>query len=728
MRIPQALLVLVLITTLVGAQPRVIDFEDRGVGLVSAEYASRGVIFDRAYIDQHANAHSGTRVLRSIAPNEEVFSAAPLRMRFTGRMARVALFAGNLTGITGRGTLRAFDASNVLVGQDGPRPLPTNAFTASFQVRANSPRIVRAEFHVEGSPLVTVDDVTVEGTSDPLPTVPPQVAISTPTDGATLDEGAFSIAGTAAGPGLLEPVVLSVTGGRPPDSTAPPSQNELSLSGTGASRSFALTYNALVGPYTLTATARNSANLAGSATVRLSVVPAAIRTRFASSGGAGVFGALRFGAHDGDCVVAVYDNGLIAAPGNTTFVVTGAVFAKWMATRAPGGFLSRVGCPTTEERDALGGARAQDFRRGRIYARGNETAYVPAVFRDAIETLGGEATTGIALTDPSDSPGAMETWLFQRFARVDLPGVEPSTLEIRGSPAVLYVERVGDGLDGVGRTPDGNSPTVYRTFPCAGNLGPCTVTKPEYETTITSCNGRYPVTSPTEWQNISGFYTPVTGWVRGSKLACTDNPLTHDYQMTNNSDRCSATDVFPSDWNVSVRPLAGFGARTTSEQTYMEIEFEAFYARHFFAGWGWPVAGDLVATNGYWIMDCGHSPTRAEIHPPYLLSHSRMRKRPDGRLETLTAIWVNGFYSGGEMNLDIWPPPRPSPDAFLTLTKPVDADAAFDVNLQLTTSYAGARLRFTAPSREVRIEESGQMKWMTGRGYEGEWTVGWALR
>lgn len=70
--------------------------------------------------------------------------------------------------------------------------------------------------------------------------------------------------------------------------------------------------------------------------------------------------------------------------------------------------------------------------------------------------------------------------------------------------------------------------------------------------------------------------------------------------------------MFPSDWNVSVRPLAGFGARTTSERASMEIEFEAFYARHFFAGWGWPVAGDLVATNGYSIMDCGHSPTRAK--------------------------------------------------------------------------------------------------------------------
>lgn len=43
------------------------------------------------------------------------------------------------------------------------------------------------------------------------------------------------------------------------------------------------------------------------------------------------------------------------------------------------------------------------------------------------------------------------------------------------------------------------------------------------------------ITDP--WQNISGFYTPVTGWVRGSKLACTNNPLTHDYQMTNNSNR-----------------------------------------------------------------------------------------------------------------------------------------------------------------------------------------------
>ena len=105
-----------------------------------------------------------------------------------------------------------------------------------------------------------------------------------------------------------------------------------------------------------------------------------------------------------------------------------------------------------------------------------------------------------------------------------------------------------------------------------------------------------------------------------------------------------------------------------------------------------------------------------------------MRKRPDGRLETLAEIWVNGHYPGAEMIVDLWPPPRPSPDAFLTLTKPVDAGAAMGLSLALTTSYSGARIRFTAPFREVEIEESGKMHWMTGRGYEGEWTVGWTLK
>ena len=600
-----------------GAQPQVIDFEDGPVGRVSAEYGARGVIFQRAWIDTNPNAHSGTRILRSIPAGAEVFTPAPLGMSFTGPMARIALFAGNLPGVTGNGTLMAFDANNALVGQDGPKAVPNDAFTAFFEVRATAPLITRAEFHIEGSPLVTIDDLTVEGTTGPLPTTPPAVTIANPAEGAVLEEGTIAFQGTVTGASLLDPITLRVRLGRPSDSTAPTSQNAVALSGSGTSRTFSLNYIALVGPYTVTAVAKNFANLEGTATVSFSVMPSAIRARFESSGGAGVFGALRYGGRDGDCVFAVYDNGLIAAPSNASFIVTGRIFTKWMATREQGGFASILGCPTAEEREALAGARAQDFRRGRIYATSSATAYVPAVFRDAVETLGGEATTGVAITDPTSSIGAMKTWLFQRFARLDLPGVEASTLEIRGSPAVLYVERVGDGIDGVGLTPNGNTPTVYRRFPCDGNLGPCTVTKPEYQKGIvTACNGRYPTSSSTEWQSLTGKYvhTPVTGWVHSSRLSCTDNPLTHDYTMTNNSPRCSVTDVFPSDWNVGIRPLAGFGARTTPDQTYMEIEFEAYYANYFFA---WLGMADCRRSGGdERTMDHGLRPRTSKSRDP----------------------------------------------------------------------------------------------------------------
>jgi hypothetical protein len=44
-----------------------------------------------------------------------------------------------------------FDANNALLAQDGPKPVPNNAFTAFFEVRVPSRRIARAEFHIAGS-------------------------------------------------------------------------------------------------------------------------------------------------------------------------------------------------------------------------------------------------------------------------------------------------------------------------------------------------------------------------------------------------------------------------------------------------------------------------------------------------------------------------------------------------------------------------------------------------
>jgi hypothetical protein len=249
---------------------------------------------------------------------------------------------------------------------------------------------------------------------------------------------------------------------------------------------------------------------------------------------------------------------------------------------------------------------------------------------------------------------------------------------------------------------------------------------------LTRCPGTYDAIDYTkEWQWLSGGdhgQTPLLGWVNSSKMSCNDNPLTHDYSIDNNSSRCKITDVFPSDWQIQVRPLAPFGNMTTVDQTYLEMEYEAYYGLYFFAGWGWPIAGDLIFTNGRWIMDCAHEPYKAEIHPPYLWSSMSTRKRTDGSLETVAEIWVNGYFPGDPVDVEIWPPPRPSPDAFLTVTRPVDAGAAYGVTVALTSSYAGAKARFSAPHREVEVEGSGKMNWATGRGYEGEWTVYWSRR
>ena len=116
----------------------------------------------------------------------------------------------------------------------------------------------------------------------------------------------------------------------------------------------------------------------------------------------------------------------------------GDILTKWLSLRTlsnPGG----LGCPFEEERDAVGVARAQGFEQGRVYAKlpgvaPPGTAYVPAVFVNALQKRGDEGANGLPLADPTDLVGlAMQTWLFQRWARPNQTEL-PSTLEIRGSP------------------------------------------------------------------------------------------------------------------------------------------------------------------------------------------------------------------------------------------------------------------------------------------------------
>ena len=714
--------------------PTSLDFEDFPSGTtVTTQYGDRGVIFPSgALIETDPAASSGTRVLRAGDPADE-FHQGPFVVTFTSGQRRVQFAAGlTISTVAVAGTLRAFDANGTLITQDGPKSVPADSFTTSFSVISPDSRIRRIEIEIGTTEFEAIDDLELQGETPPPPPLDaPVVTITSPPDNAELDAPTLSVGGTVKGQGLFPRVRLRMETGRPPDSTAPPLETSTLLSGSGDEQGFVFDLGLALGPHVITVEAENTGGLKGTDVAKVTNLPDIIRQRFADEGGAATFGALRYGGSETDCKMAVYESGGIAARGMTTHVVVGDIFQKWFALRDQGAPLSRLGCPAGGEREAVGGATAQDFSRGRIYAGLPSGAhYVPSVFVAAIDTLGGEEGTGIPIMDPTDSVGTMQTWLFQRFTRPDHPQLLPSTLEIRGNPPVLSIERHGGDLNdlylGESGIPTPTVPTLWLQFPCAGFLGPCDVSPPESDDPVENagirfCKGTpvdlYPF-GPPEWSPISGDHTltRMVGIVRDSHKASSDNPLTHEYH---------GDFPWPSDWNVGVRPSHPF-RNLVAENTYVEVEFEAYFAARFFAQFGFPVRNDLFFTAGRWVIDCGHTPYRTEIHPPFMTAH--MQTQPfEGDDATQANIWVNGFYTGDPVTFDIFPPPRPSPNALLNISKPIDAQAALGVNVTFSTpNFTQVRVRFTAPPRRVEVTDAGEMKWQAGRAYYGRWHVWWS--
>jgi hypothetical protein len=63
------------------------------------------------------------------------------------------------------------------------------------------------------------------------------------------------------------------------------------------------------------------------------------------------------------------------------------------------------------------------------------------------------------------------------------------------------------------------------------------------------------------------------------------------------------------------------------------------------------------------------------------------------------------------------------------VSKPVDADASFNVNVEFDILPVGnpnhVRVRFTAEERKVDVTDAGEMIWQTRRGYMGQWFLFW---
>jgi len=93
-------------------------------------------------------------------------------------------------------------------------------------------------------------------------------------------------------------------------------------------------------------------------------------------------------------------------------------------------------------------------------------------------------------------------------------------------------------------------------------------------------------------------------------------------------------------------------------------------------------------------------------------------------------VWANGWYPGDPIEFDIFPPPRPTPDFFLTLVKPVDAHVALDVTVEFNVAPGFAtnrvHVKLTASPLEVQVTWTGEMIWEHIRGYEGQWYIYWS--
>jgi hypothetical protein len=204
--------------------------------------------------------------------------------------------------------------------------------------------------------------------------------------------------------------------------------------------------------------------------------------------------------------------------------------------------------------------------------------------------------------------------------------------------------------------------------------------------------------------------------------------------------------VRPIGPQVNTSPLPSlFGKSNTDE---IKTEYEVFYAAVAHNFMGAPIKGELVHATGRWIIDCGHDTFKSELHP--LFSYAKMGTHSSevdvftgivkplsflapGQQATRADIWITGWYPGGEGNaieFDIFPPPRPSPDALLTIVKPPDSDAVQgDISPEFKFAPPGAashiHLTFKAPLREHVVTGAGEMKWEYGRGYIGKWYAFW---
>ncbi len=733
-----------------------IDFEDIPQGtVIRAEYGSRGVVFPSSgYIDVDAHTHSGSQVLRAANPAVE-FHSGPLVIQFSAPQRRVKLYAGT-TGYDQptSGILRAFDTNGTLVGEDGPKNVLPNALSTSFEISVAETTIVKLELEIGIVMIEVIDDLEFEGrVVSGTDIASPIVAITSPINGEVVDTNNIEISGTISGENILPTARLLIEYRDPRPSHTRILIAYITLSGSGSLRTFALSYGTLpIGPIVVTIEAENTYGRTGSSSVNIDNMPSLILERY-SDVSADVLGSFNYGLRKQDCIIAVYDHGAISQSGTITHLIVGEIFDKWMLLHPVLGMPTtsdepgEIGCPLSEAAETSEFSM-QDFDYGKIVVSSTRgAAYIPHVFVEAIDAVGGMQTVGLPLMDPAQEiHPAYDTRLFQRFS--PLGGSGSTTIELRRTPSKLYVERRSSPM----------SPTIVDVFGCISNSWICTFTVPakqpltdmgnycNYETynwweVKNALLGGIGISSPPEpaqWEPIVGdqVQTPLVGIVTGSEMTAGDDPFSHEHEwncppsmgdlLAWSLDEITEGDGEPSfcesDWTLDVVPLPAWRDKLGEGRDSVHIEYEKYYSRvmELFAG-SQPRIGDLSFISGRWIVDCGHS-YKTEIHPPGILATMRSSYYQTNSA-TLANVWITGWFTGGTVEFYIDPPPRPSSRADLQTVE--ERHSMIGVNVTVLPAQSRLLVRVTSPVREVPVTDMNEMKWQTGMGGETRFYVFW---
>lgn len=730
------------------AAPTTIDFEDLPIDQqIGLKYIAKGVEFDSAFIDMadgHRTtpaAHGGSHLAHKFQPE---FGAAPVAMIFAAGVSHVAFYGGSAEGGSIVGIARAFDATTGgnVIATDGPRALTPGACATLFDIKLGAPTIKRVEFTAQTQAGIIVDigldDLTFEG--NPAAVVPsdtPVVTITSNATGSTIDAAGETLTGTVSGNGLPPQVTVTIDHLRGPGDQAPPDGAVIALVGTGTTRTFSGPIRLPLGGVTITVTAENTGGIDGKTSVSLVNLPPLARDTV------GDLGPLTWALGATACRIGVYTTGAVATDGTHQFRIDHDLIGKWLAwftAKRTSNIDRSAFCPTESTRPSIAPTVAQNYVGGRIYydpVRG--ALWTPAVFAAAIDALGGEPATGVPLADPLSAP-AGHTWLFQRFVRG--PGL-PSTLEIKGEPAELWVERPGGDLavfTAAGLTLNNGTASLSEHFPCSGQTGPCTVVRATSAPRVANAGHQFckdttfalrpPPAGPDEWVPITGSHTQAVqmlGWTTESRPAGDDDGATHEFWQQGPNGHIWA------DWDMFVHPIDPF-RNLLAHNDFMEVEVEYYPAQHFYViDNGVPAPGDLYFAAGRWIIDCGHDDFASEIHPPFVSARIRTIGGPSNP-QTEAAIWVNGYYRGdAPVEFQLFPPPRPAPNAYMVISRTRTQDAALDVTVIDSSDPAFTdpdfssfvRARFSASLRPANIGWAGLLPFLSGREYQGYWTIGW---